>query len=154
MKFSTGKPTIKVILSGRDWILTDTTGASYIIEKVDNQLDVYLPDLREEFNNNKITLSENIVFSIEEIGKQWLINDRDTTQVYEIRYNKNRIDVFQQSKYPIQTYLFKVDLASLDTLDKGELTSEIRQGFSDLKAPLSPNAILSTEEIGIKMENY
>ena len=150
MKFSSGKPTIKVILSGRDWILTDTTGASYLIEKVDSQLDVYLPDLRGEFNNNKITLSDNLEFSIENVGKQWLINDRDTTQVYEIRYNKNRIDVFQQSKYPIQIYLFKVDLASLETLDKGELTSDIRQGFSELKASLSPNAMLSTEEIGLK----
>lgn len=150
MKFSSGKPTIKVILSGRDWILTDRTGASYLIEKVDNQLDVYLPDLRGEFNNNKISLSDNLEFSIENVGKQWLINDRDTTQVYEIRYNKNKLDVFQQSKYPIQRYLFKVDLASLETLDKGELTSDIRQGFSELKAPLSPNAMLSTEEIGLK----
>ena len=150
MKFSSGKPTIKVLLSGKNWILTDSTGASYHIEKVDNQLDVYLPDLREEFNNNKITLSDNLEFSIENIGKQWLINDRDTTQVYEIRYYNTKLDVFQQSKYPIQTYLFNVDLASLETLSKGNLTSEIRRGFSEIKAPLSPNAKLSIEENGLK----
>lgn len=150
MKFSPGKPTIKVLLSGRDWILTDSSGASYLIEKVDNQLDVYLPDLRDEFNNNKITLSENIEFSIEEIGKQWLINDRATTQVYEIRYNKNRIDVFQQSKYPIQTYLFKVDLTAIEALSQGDFSSEIRQGFADLKIPLSSNAKLSIEDIELR----
>lgn len=150
MIFSSGKPTIKVLLSGRDWILTDSIGAGYLIEKVDNQLDVYLPDLRDEFNNNKISLSENIEFSIEQVGKQWLINDRDTTQVYEIRYNKNRIDVFQQSKYPIQTYLFKVDLTAVEALSQGDFSSEIRQGFADFKIPLSSNAILTTEEIELK----
>ncbi|RKU29357.1 hypothetical protein C6497_06550 [Candidatus Poribacteria bacterium] len=150
MKFSSGKPTIKVLLSGRDWILSDSTGASYHIEKVDNHLSVYLPDLREEFNNNKITLSDNLEFSIEDVGKQWLINDRDTVQVYEIRNNKNKLDVFQQSKYPIQSFLFSVDLASLESLNKGNLTSEIRQGFTDLKAPLSPNVKLSSDEIGLK----
>ncbi|MCG9126488.1 hypothetical protein JT359_02700 [Candidatus Poribacteria bacterium] len=150
IKFSSGKPTIKVILSGNDWILTDKSGASFIIEKVGNQLDVYLPDLREEFNNNKISLSENLEFSIEKVGTQWMIKDRDTTQVYEIRLKNNKLDVFQQSKYPIQTYLFKVDIASLESISNGNITQDIKNGFSNIKAPLTSKAILTSVEIGVK----
>lgn len=150
IKFNSRSFTLKVVLSGRDWILSDNTGASYTIEKVDDQLDIYLPDLREVFSNNRITLSANVNFSVEKIGKQWLINDKNTTQVYEIRNDAKKLDIFQQSKYPIQKYLFKVDMASLDALVNGKFSSELRQGFVNKKIPLSGAAKLFAEEIGMR----
>lgn len=142
VQFSSGKSTVKVILSGQDWFVTDKTGAGYAVQKNENQLDIYLPNLLEAFDNNGITLSADIESSIEKVGTQWLIKDKNARQAYEIRNSNKELKIYQQSKYPIQTFLFTVDLASEDSLSSGTFSKELREGFANQNIPLSRKAKL------------
>jgi uncharacterized protein YjbI with pentapeptide repeats len=44
-----------------------------------------LEDLRQEFEDYRICLSQNVIVSIEEENRKWLINDKDNKQTYNIR---------------------------------------------------------------------
>ncbi len=149
IRLSSRSPKIKVLISGRDWFLTDSTGAGFTVQKNKDTLDIYLPNLQEAFENNKTTLSTDLELSIEKIGKQWLIKDNQSLQVYEIRNAKKKLDVFQQSKYPIQTFLFNVDLAAITALTEGDFSKDLRNGFVLQRIPLSRNAKLTAREDGV-----
>lgn len=149
IQLSSGKPTVKVIVSGQDWILTDKAGGGYTVEKNENHLDIYLPNLLEAFDNKGTTLSADIESSIEKVGKQWLIKDKKARQNYVIRNGKEKLHILQQSKYPIQMFLFKVDLASKDFLSSGTFSAELRQGFSNQEIPLSEKAKLIADRDGV-----
>ena len=142
-------PTIKVLLSGKNWLLTDRTGAGYTVEKILDQLDIYLPNLQEAFNNNRTTLSSDMKLSVEKVGKQWLIKDNISRQTYEIRNSTKKLDIFQQSKYPILTFLFQVDVAAIPTLTEGKFSNDLREGFESQKIPLSRNAKLIADGDGV-----
>ncbi len=151
IRLSSKSPTIKVLLSGKDWLLKDSTGAGFSVQKNRSALDIYLPNLQEAFNNNRITLLPDIEFSIEKVGKQWLIKDTMSRQTYEIRNDtKNKkLDVFQQSKYPILTYLFQIDSSAMAALTEGEFPEDLREGFVNQKIPLSRNAKLIADSEGM-----
>jgi len=51
-------------------------------------------DLMQEFKNNGISLSENAVISIEEIGSSWLINDENKN--YTIKKEENKLNIYTQ----------------------------------------------------------
>ncbi len=152
VSFSSGAHKLDVLISGQDWVLSDRTGAAYRVEKAGNSLDIYLLDLREAFNNKRITLSTDSKSTIEKIGKSWLITDNKTQQTYEIRKGTKKLDVFQQSKYPIVMSLFSVDLTPMSALKEGNFSEEIRQGFAKLEIPLSRNAKLSTIEADVSWQ--
>ena len=149
IRLKSRSPTIKVLISGKDWFLTDSTGAGFTVQKNGDALDIYLPNLQEVFEKNKTTLSADVELSIEKIGKQWLIKDNQSLQVYEIRNKKKKLDVFQQSKYPIQTFLFNVDLAAITALTEGDFSKDLRDGFVLQRIPLSRNAKLTAREEGV-----
>ncbi|MDE0481985.1 MAG: hypothetical protein OXI67_05365 [Candidatus Poribacteria bacterium] len=149
IRLSSRAPTTKVLISGKDWFLTDSNGAGFTVQKNGNALDIYLPNLQEAFENNKNTLSADVELSIEKIGKQWLIKDNQSLQVYEIRNGKKKLDVFQQSKYPIHTFLFNADLAAITALTEGDFSKDLRDGFVLHRIPLSRNAKLTTREDGV-----
>jgi hypothetical protein len=142
IRLSSKSATIKVLISGKDWFLTDSTGAGFSVQKNRDTLDIYLPNLREAFNNKKTTLSEDVELSIEKVGKQWLIKDNQSRQAYEIRNGNKQLDVFQQSKWPIETFLFRVDLTSMTSLTEGNFSKDLYKGFESQKIPLSRNAKL------------
>ena len=50
-------------------------------------------DLRQEFENSGITLSQNVDVSIEKEGAHWLIADKDNKQEYSIKKGDDALDV-------------------------------------------------------------
>ena len=146
---SSASYTIKVLLTGKEWLLTDGTGAGYTVVRVRNQLDIYLPNLVEQFDINRIQLSDDVESVIAEAGKLWMLKDKKYQQTYEIRNGPQKLAVYQQSKYPIVTELFKVDVASQTALAEGKFSDELRKEFENLKIPLSRNAKLTAEPDGI-----
>lgn len=151
IRFSSKSPTIKVLISGKDWLLKDSTGAGFSVQKNKNAVDIYLPNLQDAFNNNRITLSPDVEFSIEKVGKQWLVKDNMSQQTYEIRNDtKNKkLDVFQQSKYPIQPFLFQIDSSAMTALAEGKFPKDLREGFVSQKISLSRNAKLIADSDGV-----
>lgn len=146
IEFKTKSADVKVVLSGNDWILTDENGAGYTVQRDGNELSIYLPNFEDVFNKNKVSLSTDLDFSVVKAGKQWLLQDKKFLQSYEIKLGQNKLDVLQQSKYPIVTLLFKVNDASTDTLREGTITPDIYEGFEKKKIPLSKKAKLITAE--------
>ena len=148
-QFRSSTGSIKVLLTGEEWLLTDSDGAGYTVVRVRNHLDVYLPNLVEQFDINRIQLSDDLEVSIEVKGKQWLLKDKKYKQTYEIRNGPQKLAVYQQSKYPIVTELFKIDVASQTALAEGKFSDELRKGFENLKIPLSLNAKLTAGPDGL-----
>ena len=148
IRFNSGKAAVEVLLSGEEWLLTDNTGAGYTIVRVQDRLDVYLPNLKEAFEINKVLLSTDLEFSIEKSGARWVIKDRKYEQTYEIRNGTEKLNVYQQSKFEIQAFLFDVDIASQTALAEGRLSSELRQGFLDQKIALSRSVKVSQVKAG------
>ncbi len=149
IRLSSKSPTIKVLISGRDWLLKDSTGAGFSVQKNRGELDIYLPNLLEAFENKMITLSADVEITIEKVGKQWLIKDNQFQQSYEIRKGKKKLDVFQQSKYPIQTFLFQIDSSAMTALTEGKFSKDLHEGFVSQKIPLSQNAKLIADSEGV-----
>lgn len=149
IRMNPGTPKIKVVLSGKDWLLTDKTGAGYLIQKAGDELEIYLPDLLEAFEFNSMILSNDIEFSVVETGKQWSITDNKQLQTYEIRRDAKKLAVYKLSKAPIQTILFEVDSTSQMTLAEGKLPDELHMGFKNLNIPLSPKAKVVQGEDGM-----
>ena len=133
-------PKIKVTLSGQGWLLTDSTGAGYSIQKTGDKLEIFLPDLLEAFDLNSMILSNDFEFTVVKPGKQWLITDNKYQQSYELRSDAKKINVYQYPKYPIQTLLFEVDSDPQLPLPEEKLPDEIYKGFKGLDIPLSSRA--------------
>ena len=146
IRLNSKTPKIKVVLSGQNWLLTDSTGAGYPMKKTGDQLEIYLPDLLEAFDLNRMILSNDIEFSVVEPGKKWLITDNKHLQNYEIRSDAKKLDVYKHPKYPIQTLLFEVDSDSQLPLPEEKLPDELYKGFISLDIPLSPKAKVIQEE--------
>lgn len=146
-------PKIKVTLSGQDWLLTDSTGAGYLIQKTGqktgDQLEIFLPDLLEAFELNNMILSNDYEFTVVKPGKQWLITDNVHQQRYEIRSDAKKINVYQHPKYPIQTLLFEVDSDPQIPLPEEKLPDEIYKGFESMDIQLSPKTKVLQEEDGV-----
>ena len=148
IKLSSSSPKVKVLLSGQDWLLTDSTGAGYAVSKNNNVLDIYLPNFEEAFNVQKINLSNDLEFAVEKIDQHWLMKDNKYLQSYEIRNGNKKLNVYQQSKYPILPLMFQVDPASTVSLNEGKFSTELREGFKRKKIPLTKNAKLTVGEDG------
>ena len=147
-------PNVKVLVSGQDWILTDENGAGYSVQRNGNELNIYLPNLEDAFNRNKVSLSKDLDFSVIKAGKQWLLQDKKFLQTYEINSDQKKLDILQQSKYPIVPLLFKVNAASNEPLSEGSFTSEIYEGFEKKDIPLSKKAKLIAAEDKMSWEVY
>ncbi|MYF55968.1 hypothetical protein F4225_09505 [Candidatus Poribacteria bacterium] len=119
------------------------------MKKTGDQLEIYLPDLLEAFDLNRMILSNDIEFSVVEPGKKWLITDNKHLQNYEIRSDAKKLDVYKHPKYPIQTLLFEVDSDSQLPLPEEKLPDELYKGFISLDIPLSPKAQVIQEEDGV-----
>ena len=149
IRFRPNATPIEVLLSGEEWRLRDTTGAAYTVVKTDSNVEVYLPDLREAFEANKISLSKDLEISIKQTNRQWLIKDNGYKQAYTVLNGEGKLNVFQQSKFEILTFLFEADAASQDSLAQGKLPSKLLQEFVAEKIPLSRRARVSAGEDGM-----
>ncbi len=143
IRFTQGEKPIEVLLSGEEWWLRDTAGAAYRVLKTDNVVNVYLPDLRQVFEVNKVSLSQDLEITVRQTDKRWLITDHGFKQTYSIVKGEDRLNVFQQSKLEIRTALFETDADSLRFLEKGKVGPEMMQAFVANKIPLSRQASVS-----------
>ena len=148
IRITSNSPNVKVLLSGQDWLLTDSTGAGYTVSRNNDVLDIYLPNFEDAFNVQKFNLSKDLEFSIVKVDQHWLMKDNKYLQSYEIRKGNKKLNVYQQSKYPILTHLFQVDTASAATLSDGKFSTELSEGFQRKNIPLSQNARLIADEDG------
>ena len=134
VRFNARSTGLEVLLSGREWHLIDGAGATYTVVRNQNRLDIYLPNLKEAFETNKVNLSEDIEVSVEKAGKQWLIKDTGFQQAYTVKLGGQRgaekLNVFQQSKYEIRHLVFDADLTSSPALTAGLLNASSRHYIS------------------------
>ena len=149
IRFRPSATPIEVLLSGEEWLLRDATGAAYTVVKTDGNVEVYLPDLREAFEANKISLSKDLEISVKQANRRWLITDKAYKQAYSVVNGEGKLNVFQQSKFEILTFLFEVDAALQDSLAQGHLPSKLIQEFVAEKIPLSRRARVSASEDGM-----
>ena len=140
-----GSP-IEVLLSGEEWRLRDTTGAAYTVVRTDDTVGVYLPDLKEAFDANKIVLSRDLEISTEERNRHWLIKDNAHKQAYSIRSAEGKLHVYQQSKFEILTFLFETDSVYASSLAGGKLPAKLIQEFVVENLPLSRRAQVSADK--------
>lgn len=152
IRFHPSTTPIEVLLSGEEWLLRDTTGAAYTVVKADSNVEVYLPDLREAFEAHKISLSKDLEISIKQANRRWLIKDNGYKQTYRVVKGEGKLNVFQQSKYEILTFLFEADVASQNSLAQGKLPSKLLQEFVAEKIPLSRRAQVSIDEGGMSWQ--
>ena len=149
IRFRPSASPIEVLLSGEEWRLRDATGAAYTVVKTDDRVNVYLPDLREAFEANKISLSKDLKTSIKQANRRWLIEDKEYKQAYSVVNGEGKLNIFQQSKFEILTFLFEADIASQSSLAQGKLSAELIKEFIREKIPLSRRAQVSASEDGI-----
>lgn len=152
IRFRPNASPIEVLLSGEEWLLRDATGAAYIVVKNDDQVNVYLPNLREVFEANKISLSKDLETSIKQANRRWLITDKAYKQAYSVVNGEGKLNVFQQSKFEILTFLFETDTTSQDSLAQGKVSSKLIQEFVKEKIPLSRRARVSANEDGMSWQ--
>ena len=152
IRFRPSASPIEVLLSGEEWLLRDAAGAAYTVVRDDSRVDVYLPNLREAFEANKISLSKDLEISVKQTNRRWLITDRGYKQTYSIVNGEGKLNVFQQSKFEILTFLFEMDTVSPDSLAQGKLSSELIQEFVKEKIPLSRRARVSANEDGMSWQ--
>ena len=149
IRFGPSTPVLEVLLSGEEWLLRNAPGAGYIVVRTGNQIDIYLPDLKEAFDTNKTVLSTDLEVATRQKNQQWFIKDKKGKQTYSIKNGEVKLIVYQQSKAEILPLLFDVDLASQASLAEGKSSPELVQGFETLKIPLSRRAQISAGEDGI-----
>ena len=80
--------------------MRDENGAGYIVQRIANDLNIYLPNFEDVFTTNKISLSNDFDLSAIKAQKQWLLQDKNYMQSYEIKNSGKRLVVSQHSKYP------------------------------------------------------
>ena len=140
IRFRPSASPIEVLLSGEEWLLRDATGAAYTVVRTDDTVGVYLPDLKEAFDANKISLSTDLEILTEARNRHWLIKDNKYKQAYSIRSTEGKLHVYQQSKFEILTFLFETDSAYESSLAEGKLPAKLIQEFVKESVPLSRRA--------------
>ena len=111
----------------------------------ENELDdgTISEDLKEEFDDEDITLSDDAIVSAQESGNWWKITDGGT---YTIRKEGNRLNVYKGDHTPVvsnETRLFKVGRVeyTIVNLDNGDVPGSLRQEFGSNGIVLSQSAI-------------
>ena len=86
---------------------------SQIIRNLDNV--IFPIRLQEVFEANEITLSENVMVSMKQRGKRWLITDLDEGQKYTVSKREGKLNIANAKK----KVLFDIDLESEIELEFG-----------------------------------
>ncbi len=146
IRFRPSGSSIEVLLSGEEWRLRDATGAAYTVIRAEDTVGVYLPDLKEAFDTNKIVLSTDLEISTEERNRHWIIKDNAYKQAYSIQSAERKLHVYQQSKFEILTFLFETDSVYESSLAGGKLPAKLIQEFVKENLPLSQRAQVSTDK--------
>ena len=103
-------------------------------------------DLRQEFEDNLISLSKNTTVSVEEKDLRWLINDKDNNQTYTVR-KEERLNICTEPNM-VESELLSIDTMFQSDFDKGTISEDLRQEFKINWFNLSENTAISVEEKG------
>ena len=55
--------------------------------------------LQQEFENNMISFSQDTTVSIEREDSKWLISDKDNDQIYTVRKEEGRLNIYKETKF-------------------------------------------------------
>ena len=103
--------------------------------------------LQQEFEDNRIYLSQNIAISMKEKDHRWLITDKDNEQTYTVR-KEERLNICTGTNI-VETELFGIDSKKFQSdLDKGIISEDLRQEFKNNWVDLSENTAISVKEKG------
>lgn len=83
-------------------------------------------DLRQEFKNNWIDLSENSAISVKEKGRIWLITDKDNDQIYTVR-KEEWLNICKETKFDL------ADIKKAENWDKAVFDDDIWEKLSSQK---------------------
>ena len=135
---------------------------SQIIRDLDN---IIFPErLREVFEENEITPSENVTISIKKRGNRWLVRDLDDGQKYTVSKREGKLNVANAKR----EILFSIDLETeiewefQADLDEGILSADLQGMFGaheieftttfavkdGTRRDVRPNVTISVEEQG------
>jgi len=116
-------------------------------KKFQNDLDkgTISKSLQQEFEDNRIDLSQSIAISMEEKDRRWLINDKGDEQTYTVR-KEERLNICTEPNI-VETELFGIESKKLQSdLDKGTISEDSRLEFENNEISLSQNTTVSIEE--------
>ena len=119
-----------------------------IDSKFQNDLDkrTISEDLRQDFENNRIDLSQNTSVSVEVEDKEWLINDKDYEQAYIVKKVDVQLKIYERTTLD-PTELFSVDSKMFkNDLDKVTISEDFQKEFENNGISLSQNTTVSIDE--------
>ena len=95
--------------------------------------DGSIPDrLRQEFNNNGISLSKNATVSIQEMGGEWRIDDEGSKRVYTVRRENDELKIYEetklQAKHKPEVPVAQIETPSEEPGDSGAATESELEG--------------------------
>ncbi|MBM3211481.1 hypothetical protein FJZ33_04620, partial [Candidatus Poribacteria bacterium] len=151
--------TVTMVTSGSKWLITDRN-IIYKLRKEGNRINVYQDDmlfrlssnlegeliagavsqaLRDEFKDNRITLSQNAAVLVIIQGSEWLIDSK-----YTVKKEGNRLNVYEDK------LLFGIELFEYITsfLNNRIISPGLRQDFKLNNITLSSTATVVVEESG------
>ena len=103
-------------------------------------------DLRQEFGNKGIYLSQYTTASIKVEDKEWMIDEAGYGQTYTIGKEDGQLKIYERTKLD-PTELFSVDSKKFQSdLDKGTISEGFQQEFENNQISLSKNTTVSIEE--------
>jgi hypothetical protein len=99
-------------------------------------------NLRREFEDHEIHLSENATISVEEEDRRWLVSDKDNKLTYVVR-KQERLNIWTEPDI-LETELFGIDSENFQCdLDASIISEDLRQEFENDCIDLSQNATVS-----------
>jgi uncharacterized protein YjbI with pentapeptide repeats len=84
-------------------------------------------DLQQEFEDNRIYLSQSIAISMEEEDHRWLITDKDYEQTYTVRKKEGRLNICKETKFDFK------DIKNAENWDKAFYDDDIWEKLSSQK---------------------
>ena len=100
--------------------------------------------LRQEFENNGVSLSSDANVQIEKSGTKWLITDEG--KEYPIRIEENKLNIYWETEAENIELFFSINLDFKSDLDNGIISEYLKRKFEDKRASLDPDAIIRVEE--------
>ena len=108
--------------------------------------------LQQEFKNNGIELSQNVIISIQVEDDEWLITDNGTRQTYAVSREADGLNVYG-FKFPSDLdndnrVLFDIGVKYQSDLDNSNISENLQRTSENNGISLSQNVTISIEKQG------
>ncbi len=101
-------------------------------------------DLRREFKNKEFPLSLNTALSIEKEGSSWLITDRDNSQMYMVRKEADKLNIYSSYSEAQNAAAEALSICGKDIAKR--LITELK-GITDWKIRIRIANVLKNDEV-------